>query len=193
MHTAIKLEINSDLETKSAEFALRDVWRDGTFEGYASLFEREDLGHDIVAPGAFRETLARRGAKGVRLLYQHDPAEPIGTWDKIYEDARGLFARGRLSREVSRAREVLALMRDGAIDGLSIGFRATSFHRDRRTGTRRLKAIDLWEISVVTFPMQPDARIQTPGGRTPVSDRYREDESRLLVRMAEAARLLRRT
>jgi len=130
------------------------VTEDGTFEGYASLFEVADLGKDVVAAGAFSASLARRGVGGVRMLWQHDPAEPIGRWLAIAEDARGLRVRGELNPAVGRAREIHALMRGGAIDGLSIGFPRTD-----RTGLRRLERLDLWEISVVTFPMMPGARI----------------------------------
>jgi HK97 family phage prohead protease len=139
---------------------LKSIADDGAFEGYASLFNREDLGRDIIMPGAFRESLARKGAGGIRLLFQHNPAEPIGVWEALKEDAKGLRARGRLTLEVARAREVLALMRSGAIDGLSIGFRAVKAHRDRARGIRRIESLDLWEISIVTFPMLPDARIR---------------------------------
>lgn len=135
------------------------IWADGAFEGYASLFGVPDAGGDVVMPGAFRETLAVRGISGVRMLFQHDPAQPIGIWEDIHEDARGLFARGRLLTEVSRAREVLSLLRGGALDGLSIGFRTVKGYRDPKTGLRRLTKIDLWEISVVTFPMLAGARI----------------------------------
>jgi HK97 family phage prohead protease len=93
------------------------------------------------------------------MLFQHNPSEPIGIWDQLREDARGLLARGRLMPEVARAREVLALMRAGALDGLSIGFRAVSGARDAKTGIRRLAKVDLWEISVVTFPLLPEARV----------------------------------
>lgn len=110
-------------------------------------------------PGAFRESLATRGARGVKLLFQHDPNEPIGVWLELAEDARGLFAKGRLMPEVTRAREVLSLMRAGALDGLSIGFRTVQGRTDPASGVRRLDKIDLWEISVVTFPMLPDARV----------------------------------
>jgi HK97 family phage prohead protease len=139
---------------------LKSVADDGVFEGYASLFNAEDLGRDVIAPGAFRESLARKGAQGIRLLFQHRPDEPIGVWETLEEDQRGLFARGRLATGVARAREVLALMRAGAIDGLSIGFRPIEAHRDRVRGIRRIAKADLWEISIVTFPMLPDARIR---------------------------------
>lgn len=137
---------------------IKSLSLDGLFEGYASLFNKEDLGHDIVMPGAFRETIRERGPSGVKMLFQHDPTQPIGLWLKLQEDARGLYVRGRLLSEIARAREVLALMRSGAVDGLSIGFRMVKGARDR-AGVRRLEKIDLWEISVVTFPMQPDARV----------------------------------
>ena len=146
-------------ELKFTRLDLKRVEPDGTFEGYASLFDTEDLGHDVIAPGAFRDSLARRGAAGIKMLFQHDPAEPIGVWTSLKEDARGLHARGRLMPEVARAREVLALMRAGALDGLSIGFRAVQGRRDARTGIRRLLKVDLWEISVVTFPLLPEARV----------------------------------
>ena len=152
-------------EVKFCALDLKGVSLDGTFEGYASLFEREDLGRDVVKRGAFRKSIEARKSGGVKMLFQHDPNEPIGVWEKIHEDARGLFARGRLMPEVSRAREVLSLMRAGAVDGLSIGFRATRSHRDKRTGTRYLHEIDLWEISIVTFPMQTEARVSSVKSR----------------------------
>jgi HK97 family phage prohead protease len=131
----------------------------GTFQGYASLFNVPDLGKDVVLPGAFTASLAARGAAGVRMLWQHDPAQPIGVWLSLVQDGRGLFARGRLELDVARAREVYALMRDGAVDGLSIGYRAEKASRDPRTGFRRIQRVDLWEISIVTFPMLPQARV----------------------------------
>lgn len=148
-------------EAKFTALDMKSVADDGIFEGYASIFGRQDLGRDIVMPGAFRDTLATRGASGVRMLFQHNPAEPIGTWDTLAEDSKGLFARGRIMPTVNRAREVLALMRAGAIDGLSIGFRTVKAHRDRARGVRRIEKVDLWEISIVTFPLLPEARIAT--------------------------------
>ncbi len=145
-------------EVKLLPLDIKSLALDGVFEGYASLFNKEDLGRDIVLPGAFRHSLAERGAAGVKMLFQHDPTQPIGIWTRIIEDARGLHVRGRMMTEIAKAREVMALMRAGAIDGLSIGFRMVKGARDR-SGIRRLERIDLWEISVVTFPMQPEARV----------------------------------
>lgn len=149
----------ASLESKLLPIQPTRIGLDGLFEGYASLFRIPDLGKDIVEPGAFRESLQRRGPGGVKMLWQHDPAEPIGRWSSLIEDSRGLFVRGRLSLAVARAREIHALMRDGAIDGLSIGFRYEKARTEPRTGLRRLERIDLWEVSVVTFPMLPQARI----------------------------------
>lgn len=146
-------------ESKFTALDLKSVAANGTFEGYASLFNREDLGGDVVLSGAFRETLATRGAKGVRMLFQHSPSEPIGVWLSLAEDHKGLRATGRLMPDVARSREVLSLMRAGAIDGLSIGFKVVRSRRDRPSGQRRLEKVDLWEISVVTFPMLPGARV----------------------------------
>ena len=132
---------------------------DGTVEGYASLFGEIDAARDVVMRGAFRASLAVRGARRVPMLFQHDPSEPVGIWRDLTEDATGLYARGRLIPEVARARELLSLLRAGAIDGLSIGFRAARARIDPRTRVRSLLAVDLWEISIVTFPLLAGARV----------------------------------
>lgn len=138
-------------------------------EGYASLFGQADQGGDIVLPGAYGASLARLRAEGgsVKMLWQHDPGAPIGVWDEIREDGRGLKVRGRLLPEVARAREAAALIGAGAIDGLSIGYRTVRSGRDSQ-GRRQLAELDLWEVSLVTFPMLRKARVGTttvdPGG-----------------------------
>jgi HK97 family phage prohead protease len=146
-------------DAKTMRFDCKSLDASGVFTGYAARFNSADLGRDLIAPGAFVESIAQRGASGVRMLFQHDPAEPIGTWLELREDTRGLFVRGRLLSEIARGREVLSLMRAGAIDGLSIGFRTVEGRTNAKTGIRRLSKIDLWEISVVTFPMHPGARV----------------------------------
>ncbi|MFI0847728.1 HK97 family phage prohead protease, partial [Mesorhizobium sp. IMUNJ 23232] len=120
-------------ERKYAGFRLAGVEPDGAFSGYASLFDTVDLGKDMVVRGAFARSIRDRGAAGIRMLYQHDPAEPIGVWTELREDTRGLFVRGQLAKNVVRAREVLSLMRAGALDGLSIGFRAVKASNDAKT------------------------------------------------------------
>ncbi|HEY8565717.1 MAG TPA: HK97 family phage prohead protease [Beijerinckiaceae bacterium] len=132
----------------------------GLFEGYASLFDAPDLARDVIAPGAFAASLRRRPARDVRLLWQHDPAEPVGRWMSLAEDGRGLRARGQLNLEVARGRELAALLAAGDVDGLSIGFRIVRARPDRLRSLRRIEAVDLWEVSLVTFPMLPGARVR---------------------------------
>jgi hypothetical protein len=134
---------------------------DGTVEGYASLFGEIDQARDMVMPGAFRQTLALRGVRRVPMLFQHDAAEPIGVWLELREDQRGLFARGRLIPEVARARELYALVQAGAVDGLSIGFKTVKGRLDPRSRIRKLDQVELWEISIVTFPLLGEARVRT--------------------------------
>lgn len=125
-------------------------------EGYASLWGVADLNRDVTARGAFEAALARGGADGVRMLHQHDSGAVVGLWDDIAEDERGLRVRGRILDWSPEARFAAALARAGALDGLSIGFRTV---RARRAGALRvLVEVDLWEVSLVTFPMLPGAR-----------------------------------
>lgn len=135
--------------------------KEGTIiEGYASLFGTPDQGNDVVDLGAYSASLARLAAKGgrVKMLWQHDPTEPIGVWDEVREDEKGLWVKGRILNEVARGREAVALIEAGAIDGLSIGYRTVRAKKDDG-GRRHLSELELWEVSVVTFPMLPEARV----------------------------------
>jgi HK97 family phage prohead protease len=138
----------------------------GRFAGYASVFNEADDGGDVVMPGAFAASLRKRGRERVRLLFQHDPKEPVGLWDRIAEDGFGLWVEGRLVPGVPRADALRRLIEKRAIDGLSIGFRTVRASRERGSGHRRLFEIDLWEISIVSFPMMAGARI-APDQRMP--------------------------
>ena len=153
------MQAEDQLEIKLAQADMRAVGEDGVIEGYASVFGNADSGGDRVAPGAFKNSLGVRAADQVRMLWQHDPNEPIGVWEQISEDARGLFVRGRILGDVARGREALSLLRAGAIDGLSIGFRTVRARMDEGMGVRTLLEVDLWEISIVTFPMNDAARV----------------------------------
>ena len=137
------------------------VLSDGSvIEGYASLFGVTDQGGDSVLAGAFGASLKRLAAKGdkVRMLWQHDPTRPIGVWDEVREDGKGLWVKGRLLPDVAQAREAAALIKAGAIDGLSIGYRTVRAERDGKS-RRQLVELDLWEVSLVTFPMLPEAKV----------------------------------
>ena len=131
----------------------------GVFVGYASLFGKRDGAGDIMMPGAFGQSLGAKGAAGIRMLFQHDPAEPVGAWLGLRETAKGLYVEGRLDINVQRGRELLSLLETGGLDGLSIGFKTVTAARDKHSGSRQLHRVDLWEISLVTFPMLAGARV----------------------------------
>jgi len=151
----------SGLETKFVALSsLQQADPSGAVFGYASHFGEADQSGDRVMPGAFARSLERLAQSGrrVKFLWQHDPARPIGVWTEVREDAAGLWVEGRILPDVALGAEALSLMRAGAIDGLSIGYRTIRAEPDRETGGRRLHEIDLWEVSLVTFPMLPSAR-----------------------------------
>lgn len=140
---------------------------DLAIEGYASLFGIKDTGGDIVEPGAYSASLDALKSKGrtVKMLWQHDPGEPIGTWDEVRETEKGLYVKGRLLPDVARAREAAALLKAGAIDGLSIGYRTRKATKNSK-GLRLLSELELWEVSLVTFPMLPEARVGAKDARS---------------------------
>jgi uncharacterized protein len=146
----------------------------GVFAGYASHFNQTDTQGDMVMAGAFRDSLKSKGAEGIRMLFQHDPKEVVGAWVEIAETEKGLHVTGRLNLDVQRGRELAALLDQRALDGLSIGFRTVFAHRDRASGVRRLHRIDLWEVSLVTFPMLANARV---GRLKAEADRFFELQS----------------
>jgi len=159
------------LETKFARFGdgLR-VSEEAEIAGYASLFDRPDQSGDVVRKGAYAAALKALAARGqsVKLLWQHDPAEPIGVWEELREDARGLWVRGRLLQGTQKGREAAALVAAGAIDGLSIGYRTKRAER-RAEGGRLLTELELWEVSLVTFPMLSGARVAAKGAAEDVA------------------------
>lgn len=149
------------LETKFHAFSAETVLgTDAVISGYASLFGTPDQGGDIVQSGAYAkslDTLARKG-RSVKMLWQHDPTQPIGVWEVVKEDQKGLFVKGRILTGIQAGREALALIEAGAIDGLSIGYRTTRAEK-AAGGQRLLHELELWEVSLVTFPMLPEARV----------------------------------
>jgi HK97 family phage prohead protease len=151
------------------ELESKAVGEDGTFVGYASTFDDEDLGKDIVVTGAFDASLARRPAAKIKMLRGHDQANPIGTWIDVRPDSRGLAVKGKLILDTRLGSETHALMRAGALDALSIGYRVPKdgARVDRAAGVRYLKNLDLLEISVVTFGMNPGATISSVKSRDP--------------------------
>ncbi|MEM9426708.1 MAG: HK97 family phage prohead protease [Pseudomonadota bacterium] len=164
-----------ELERKFCQVEAKLAVTEGSvIEGYASLFGALDRGGDVVEPGAYAASLKSLDVakRRVRMLWQHDPSEPIGVWDEVREDAKGLYVKGRLLPDVARAREAAALLEAGAIEGLSIGYRTVRATKDEH-GRRRLKELELWEVSLVTFPMLPDARVDAKG-ESPEDDLMRD-------------------
>lgn len=143
---------------------LKNTTEAGSFSGYASVFRIPDRQGDVIEPGAFAESLQKRAGE-IRLLWQHDPAEPIGIFHTIREDAVGLYVEGRILLDVQRGKEAHSLLKSGALEGLSIGYTPVRFRHDPATGHRMIEALDLWEISLVTFPANPEAGVRRIKGR----------------------------
>jgi len=148
------------LETKFAALEIKSEGEDDeylTVSGYGSVFGNVDGGGDMVVPGAFKECIAK--GRKPKMLWQHDANQPIGAWDEMREDENGLYMKGRISKKAAKGAEVAALVKMGAVDGLSIGYRTQEYEMDMDQGVRKLTKLDLWETSVVTFPMNDLANI----------------------------------
>ena len=164
------------LEHKFARFGSVTSVEDGLeISGYASLFGAVDQGGDVVEAGAYAASLAAvaKAGRSVKMLWQHDPAQPIGVWDEVCEDGRGLWVKGRILSTVAKGREAAALIEAGAIDGLSIGYRTVKAGKNTK-GQRLLTELELWEVSLVTFPMLPSARVGSKGDFKAVGDALRD-------------------
>jgi len=149
------------LQHKTLALEVKETTGDGGFEGYASTMDL-DRGGDVVEMGAFERSLAQHKAKGTKpkMLWNHNPDKVVGVWDEFRQDEKGLYVKGRCVKETTLGRDTYELMRAGAIDSMSIGYmtREAEFDADQ-SGTRRLKEVDLWEVSLVTFPMNEEARV----------------------------------
>ena len=126
--------------------------------GYASVFSKPDLSGDRVMRGAFAASLLSLAGRPLPMLFGHETVEPIGIWDRVVEDGRGLFVAGRIMTGNARADRIANLVAEGALSGLSIGYRVKRSQR-RANGGRDLTELDLWEVSIVAFPMLRDARL----------------------------------
>ena len=145
----------------TCEYKQVETDESGSFEGYASIFGNKDLGNDVVMQGAFSKSIKYKKPKQIKLLYQHKTDEPIGVIDEIEEDRKGLKIKGRLALETQRGKETFELMKMGALDSMSIGYRLDpkGYSYDDKNKRRELKEVDLMEVSLVTFPMNPKAKI----------------------------------
>ncbi len=160
------------LERKFMALGSVEAIEGGTkISGYASLFGAVDQSGDVVEPGAYGTSLraVSEAGRNIKMLWQHDPTQPIGVWDEVREDDKGLFVKGRILETIEKGREAAALIEAGAIDGLSIGYRTLKASKNSK-GQRVLAELELWEVSLVTFPMLPSARVASKGGAGPVGE-----------------------
>ena len=148
-------------EVRSFALQIKAAGDDGTVEGYGSVFGVRDNYDDVIAKGAFVKSLKDHKAAGTMpaMLWQHDADKPIGVWTEMVEDEKGLRIKGQLAMETIKGKEAHALLKMGALNGLSIGFMSKEWAYDRETEVRTLTAIDLWEVSLVTFPANEKARV----------------------------------
>lgn len=148
-------------EVRSYALQIKATGDDGSVEGYGSVFGVRDNYDDVIAKGAFAASLQEHKAAGTMpaMLWQHDSGEPIGVWTEMVEDEKGLRIKGQLALETVRGKEAHALLKMGALNGLSIGFMSKQWAYDRDTEVRTLTEIDLWEVSLVTFPANEKARV----------------------------------
>jgi HK97 family phage prohead protease len=156
-----KRDSSTARQVRSCALEIRAVSDDGTIEGYGSVFGVRDDYDDVIAAGAFVESMKAHKAAGTMpaMLWQHSAEEPIGVWSEMVEDAKGLRVKGQLALETVRGKEAHALLKLGALNGLSIGFMSKQWTYDRETEVRTLTEIDLWEVSLVTFPANSKARV----------------------------------
>lgn len=148
-------------QVRSFAFELKATGEDGAVEGYGSVFGVRDNYDDVIAPGAYVNSLKAHKSAGTMpaMLWQHDATVPIGVWTDMVEDSKGLMIKGRLALDTVKGAEAYALLKMGALNGLSIGFIAKQWAYDRETDVRTLTEVDLWEVSLVTFPANEKARI----------------------------------
>jgi uncharacterized protein len=156
----------------------------GMIEGYGSVFDVVDQGGDIIAPGAFRQSLA--SGRKAKMLFQHDPSAVVGVWSTLEEDQKGLRVSGKMLTSVKAGAEAYELVKAGAIDGLSIGFR--TIKSMDRNGKRVIMQAELWEVSLVTFPMNEMARIDA----VKAAEMPRDEIERLLTLRAGLSRSVAR-
>ena len=180
-------------ELLDVTFEIKEVAEDGTFAGYGSTFGNVDLGRDIMAKGSFTKTLKRKSLRDIKMLWQHNSHEPIGVWRAMHEDDKGLYVEGQLliNQSVPLADKAYALMKAGAIGAMSIGFSIPpdGYDIDEKKRARIIKEADLWEVSIVTFPMNPRAKIRRVKSVVPFQDLDIADRGRAWDSDAAKARV----
>ena len=152
------------LQHKAFPLEVKEISEQGEFSGYLSVFGNIDSYREVVMPGAFMESLGEWAGKQKLppILWQHNSREPIGPYTLMKEDDKGLYVEGRLLvNEVQRAKEAYALMKNNVVTGMSIGFETIGEEWDKENRLRKLTKIKLWEGSIVTFPANEAAQIDS--------------------------------
>jgi len=151
------------IEHKTVELEFKETNSGGTIVGYASVYGNVDQGGDIMMKSAFKDCIARNATSGVKpkMLWQHDPSQPIGVWDAMQESEKGLMIQGRILPTVQKGKEAIELIRAGAISGLSVGYKVVEdeYEQNEKGMVRKIHKADLWETSIVTFPMNEEAMV----------------------------------
>lgn len=141
----------------------------GIFEGYGSVFGNKDSYGDVVDLGAFKESISQNGLPV--MLWQHNPSDPIGVYTEAREDSKGLYLKGEINLDVQKGKEAYSLIKQGAIKGMSIGFYTELEEYDSANKVRRLKKVNLLEVSLVTFPANKLANVIGWKGDMPKTER----------------------
>lgn len=147
------------MKTKEFKLSVKDLKDNGTFTGYGSVFGNVDSYGEAVMKGAFEKSLKKHEAENlpIVMLWQHDRTNPIGIWKNVHEDEYGLCGEGEINLDTQQGREAYSLMKQGALNGLSIGYR--EILASSKGNVRSLTELELYEISPVTFPANTEARI----------------------------------
>ncbi len=160
------------MKTKDFAFKVKAAGESGQIEGYASVFGNRDSYNEVVMPGAFADSLARHKREGTYplMLWQHNPDEPIGVWEEMSDDGKGLWGKGQLLQGVRRADEAIIMLKAGAIQGMSIGYREVDVEPAKDGEARKLIKLDLLEASIVSFPANRRARVESVKSETMMAD-----------------------
>lgn len=169
----MKLKSSADaMRTKAFAFQVKATGDSGEIEGYVSVFGVRDSYNEVVMPGAFADSLAKHRREGTKplMLWQHRTDEPIGVWNELSDDGKGLNGKGQLLKGVRRADEALIMLKAGAIQGMSIGYREIDVEPAEGGGPRKLIKLDLLEASIVSFPANRRARVDSVKGEGRIAE-----------------------
>lgn len=184
------------MQTKylTTPFQVKELGANGMIAGYASVFNEIDAQNDVVAKGAFSKSLEKYkfSKSSPAMLWMHDTAEPIGVWTQLKEDKHGLHVEGKLAIKTQNGADAYELLKIGAITGLSIGYSTIKSTRDSKTKIRTLTEVELFEVSLVTFPANVLARIHTVKTPYAKSEINHNELQAIVMRLRNTASILQK-